>query len=379
MPKRRVFHTKLCDILDIEYPIILAGMGNACGPRLVAAVSNAGGLGMLGVSLCFPEEIRRWIHETRKLTDKPFGVDILMPESVPGGGSPTELKKQFPKEHVAFIEKLKKQFNVPEAKARDFPLTEEFAKSQFQVVLDEKVPVFAAGLGSPEWVIPEAHAHGVKVISLVGNVKSARRVKERGADILVAQGHEAGGHTGRIGTMALVPQVIDAVNPLPVVAAGGIADGRGVAAALALGATGVWVGTAFLATREAFVDHLAIGYLDRKTVDHYQHRILEATEEDARIFRIFTGKTARALRSKFTEIWDKSGMSTLPMPLQWMLVADFQEGMMKLGDPDFQPLFSGQIAGMITKIKGADELMEELVDGTVNVLKKTIPAEVTIK
>ncbi len=160
---------------------------------------------------------------------------------------------------------------------------------------------------------------------------------------------------------------------------GGIADGRGVAASLALGATGVWVGTAFLATREAFVDHLAIGYLDKPTAAHYQRRILEATEEDARIFRIFTGKTARALRSKFTEIWDKSGMSTLPMPLQWMLVADFQEGMMKLGDPDFQPLFAGQISGMITKIKGAGELMEELVDGTVNVLKKTIPAEVTIK
>ncbi len=378
MAKRNVLRTRLCEVLQIEYPLLLAGMGNSSGPHLAAAVSNAGGLGMLGATLLGPDEIRAFIRQTRELTDKPFGVDILMPEAVPQGGSPEELRRLLPQEHVAFIEKLKKQFNTPAAKGRQFPLTLEFARSQFQVVLEEKVPVFAAGLGSPEWVIPEAHAHGIKVISLVGNVRNARRVQERGADIIVAQGHEAGGHTGRIATMALVPPVVDAVNPLPVVAAGGIGDGRGIAAALALGAAGVWLGTAFLATREAFVDHVAIGYLDKATVEHYQRRILEATEEDARVYRIFTGKTGRALRSKFTDIWEKSGMSTLPMPLQWTLVTDFQRGMMEAGDPDFQQLWAGQIAGMIKQIRGAEELVAELVDGTIRVLKKVIPTQVTM-
>jgi len=378
MADRPVLKTALCDQLGIEYPILLAGMGNASGPELAAAVANAGGLGMLGATTLTPDELRSWIRKTRTLTDKPFGVDILMPEALPKGGGAQDLRAQLPAEHVAFIEHLKQTHGAAISKGRDLPLTEDFVRSQFEVVLEEQVPIFATGLGIPDWVEREAHAQNITIISLVGSVRAAQRVKDRGADIIVAQGHEAGGHTGRIGTMALVPQVFDAVGDTPVVAAGGIGDGRGVAAALAMGACGAWVGTVFLATQEAFVDYIDLGLFDQATTDHYRQRLVDARSEDARIYRIFTGKTARALRNKFTDIWDESGMETLPMPLQWTLVADLQHGMMEKGDPEFQAFFAGQATGMIKEVKRAGDLVLELARDTVDIFAKQLPENLDV-
>jgi len=369
--EKKRLHTELCEILGIKYPIVLAGMGKACGPKITAAVSNAGGLGILGATELSPEEIRQWIRETRNLTNKPFGVDILMPSTVPESGLTEELTSRIPKKYWDFVDDVKKEKKVPDSKAREWPLTFEFSRSQFEVVLEENVPVFATGLGTPEWLIPDAHAAGVKVISLVGNVKNAIRVNKMGADIIVAQGHEAGGHTGRIGTMALIPQVVDAVFPTPVLAAGGIGDGRGVAASLMMGAAGAWIGTSFLAASEVFQDYIELGGTKPEAVEHYQQRMIEAVEEDARIFRCFTGKTMRALKNAFTDRWEESGLLHLPMPLMWMLIMDLVEGFKEIGEYDYLDWPCGQIVGMTKSVRSAAEILEDMVDGAIQVLRKS--------
>ena len=255
---RAVLRTPLCDLLGIEYPICLAGMGgrgDETPPRLVAAVSNAGGLGVMGGTGLAPEEIRSRIQEIRALTDRPFGVDLLLPASMADVGDSREgIRQQIQSDHprhVEFVRSLAREFDLPQAQAtEDTVLSPGKIREQVQVVLDEKVSVFAAALGDPSWVVPEARALGITTIGLAGSVRHATRQVQAGVDIVVAQGYESGGHTGRIANFPLIPQVVDAVEPILVVAAGGIADGRGVAAALALGAVGVWVGTAFLVAEE---------------------------------------------------------------------------------------------------------------------------------
>ena len=231
-------------------------------------------------------------------------------------------------------------------------------------------------------MVPRLHAAGTKVISLVGNVKHTRRVVERGTDIVVAQGHEAGGHTGRIGTLALVPQVVDAARPLPVVAAGGIADGRGLVAALALGAVGVWVGSAFLPTVEAsadrVVDELDLGY-SIDAMDAWKQKMLNATEEDTVVSRTYTGKTARTLRNKFTDLWEQSGMSYLPMPLQGLLHADLMAGFRRARVVDYFANFAGQITGMLKEIKPAKQVLEEMVEEASEILESRLSVEVATR
>ena len=255
---RPLLHTSLCDLLDIEYPIILAGMaskGDATPPVLVAAVSNAGGLGVMGGSGLSLQELRHRIHDIRSLTEKPFGVDLLLPASLAEAEETRSavfqrLQREYPK-HIEFVRNLMREFDLPNAYAEDeIVLSPRHIQAQVQVVLEEKVPIFAAGLGDPSWVVPLAWEQGMKVIGLAGSVRHAERHVTAGVDIVVAQGYEAGGHTGRIANFPLIPQVVDAVRPVPVVAAGGISDGRGVAAALALGAVGAWIGTAFLVAKE---------------------------------------------------------------------------------------------------------------------------------
>jgi len=271
---RKRLHTKLCDLLGIEYPVLLAGMGQVAGVELTAAVSNAGGLGVLGASVMTLDQMREAIHKIRELTDKPFGVDLLLPameqfdgtaavmdsgESISSEKVQEMIKSILPKPLQEYVAGLTEEMGVADVEIDadeamfgiSMDITILHPQEAVQILLEEKVPVFASGLGNPGFMVPDAHAQGMKVIGLVGNVKNARRMKDAGVDIVIAQGHEAGGHTGRIGTLALVPQVVDAVDPIPVVAAGGIGDGRGLAASLALGAVGVWTGTAFIATEEA--------------------------------------------------------------------------------------------------------------------------------
>ena len=389
----KALRTRLCDILGIKYPIILAGMGGVCGPTLVAAVSNAGGLGVLGAAGLNPDQLRDWIKKTRSLTRKPFGVDLLLPHlelpPISGKFSLADLKAFLPPEQLAFAENLKREIGIPDVEIPPLEVESDFisgARKLVDVVLEEKVSVLATGLGNPEYTVPRAHARGVKVIGLVGNVRNARRLAEAGVDVVVAQGYEAGGHTGRIGTLALVPQVVDAVTPLPVVAAGGVGDGRGLVAALALGACGVWVGTAFLLAHEACIDApvdwvINVGVdpygLEQWEIDNWKDKIIAATEEDTRVTRIYTGKTARLINNKLIETWDKKEGKTLPMPMQSLLISEVALGLRKGKKRDYISGFGGQIAGMLKEKKSAKQILDEMVDGAIKILRHELPAEVT--
>ncbi len=363
--ERAVLRTRLCELLGIEYPICLAGMGSrgkATPPRLAAAVSNAGGLGVMGCSGLSPEEIRARIAEVRSLTDKPFGVDLLLPASLAQAedsrsGIREQLHREYPK-HVAFVRSLMREFDLPDIDVGERTvLTPKNIREQVQVVLEEKVPVFAAALGDPSWVVPLAREAGITVFGMAGSVRHARRQVEAGVDIIVAQGYEAGGHTGKVANFPLIPQVVDAVAPIPVIAAGGIADGRGVAASLSLGAVGTWLGTAFLVAEECLIPV------------PLKEDILRGATEDFVVTRAYTGKTARDFRNVVIDAWESSELEPLPMPLQGVLMEDFMEAAAQAGRYDLASNPAGQIGGMLREHKPAARIMDELVQGAVEVLQ----------
>jgi len=363
---REVLHTDLCDLLGIEYPIILAGMGApqgdpllTCTPaELVAAVSNAGGLGIIGATRLNPDELRSEIRKTKELTDKPFGMDMLLPTMVDTAGAAAEAKAELPPEHVAFVDKLKQEIGIPEVRVERPVLTWNQIKQLIEVAFEEGISLFVSGLGNPGWVTADAHHRGIKVAGVVGNVKNARRLAESGVDFVIVQGYEGGGHTGRIGSLVLIPQVVDAISPMPVVAGGGIGDGRGLVAALALGAVGVWCGTIFLATKEA------------KIHEFHQKKILEATDEGTCVTRVYTGKTARILKNKWIEAWEKTGMPTLSYPQQGLLIAEALEGLRKGSLTDYLSGYTGQVSGMIKEIKPAKQVVDEMIEEAARIVER---------
>lgn len=352
-------HTPLCELLGIRYPILLAGMGGMWGqvvpPALVAEVSNAGGLGVTGCTDVEPEEIRRRIRAIRELTDKPFGIDLLLPASMDEAEPASveemwaRIKREYPR-HVSFIDETMREFGLqPAAPSRNWFLSPRVIREQVQAVLGEKVPLFAAALGDPAWVVPQAHAVGTKVLGLAGSARNAVRQRKAGVDLIVAQGAEAGGHTGIVATSVVVPEVVDAVSPVPVLAGGGIVDGRGVAAALALGAQGAWIGTAFLASTESGI------YAEHK------QQIIGAASEDFIVTRAYTGKTARDVRNPFIDRWEKSGLKALPMPLQWVLLREFRAAALAANRFDLVNNPAGQGGGRLKQIRPARAIFETIV------------------
>ena len=389
---RPVLRTALCDLLGIEYPVISAGMGPVAGgltgpvatAPLAAAVSNAGGLGVIGGAGFSPERLREEINQLRSMTDKPFGVDLLLPSNYMGGAASGEMPRDprdlIPQATRDGIRKLAEDLGVEwkeapaqrQAPASATATAERPARpaggmsdGQMEVVIEEKIPVFASGLGNPAPWIERLHANGTKVLSLVGNVKNAKRVADAGADVVVAQGTEAGGHTGRIATFALVPQVLDAVAPKPVIAAGGIADGRGLAAALAMGAIGVWCGTAFLVAEEA------------NQPDLQKQRVLAAGDEDTRITRLYSGKTMRNVTNPLIEAYEASGIQALPMGLQGMLIADLVYSCRQAGREDLLMNAAGQASGLLHNIRPAADVLASMVSGAAEIIAKTLPAAVS--
>jgi nitronate monooxygenase len=358
-------HTPLCDLLGIRYPIILAGMGGAAGPTLAAAVSNAGGLGVVGATGYTPDELRGMIGKLRSLTDKPFGIDLLLPSNIAQSGERESFAASLPGENVAFVNGLRERFGVPEASQRRFerpPLTSDYYKDQVRVVLEERVPVFASGLGNPAFMVPDAHEQGMKVIGLAGNLKHARRVADGGCDAVVAQGTEAGGHTGQIATLVLVPQLVDGVAPTPVIAAGGIADGRGLVAALALGAVGVWCGTAFLFSEEAYQDAVEMEMQSDWYVRTLKEKYRLAEPQDAKVGRWYSGKPMRHLKNPWSDAWEEPGApAALPMPLQGLLVGDALRSISQnhVEDLVYGPV--GQAVGLIDRIRPARDIVAEMV------------------
>jgi nitronate monooxygenase len=358
--------TEVCELFGIEHPVLLAGMGTASTPELAAAVSNAGGLGIMGAAGLGPRGLREWIARCRSLTNKPFGIDTLLPASVRRGANLKPMSNgPLPQDLIPEYRDLAAGFLAEEGIAQvsdaevwpevDGPpmFSKEFFEAQMDVIIEERVPVYASGLGSPGPWIERLHANGTKVLAVVGTVRHAKQVVPDGIDAIVAQGHDGGGHNSPIGTMALIPQVVDAVgDQVPVLGAGGIVDGRGIAAAMMLGASGVWIGSAFLASEEAGL------------FDGQKQAIVDANEEGTTVSRSVTGKPARMIKSKWTKLWEESEQEPLPMPFQTQVARPSLTAANLAGrSQDVNPGFAGQGIGMIKSVRPAADIMAELVAG----------------
>jgi NAD(P)H-dependent flavin oxidoreductase YrpB (nitropropane dioxygenase family) len=335
--------TTLCHMLGIEYPIIAAPMGpDLTGPELVAAVSNAGGLGILQAQFCTPQLFREEIHRIRALTDKPFGVNLLL----------------------------------------HFPIDD-----QVVVCLEERVPILSLFWGDPTPYVKRAHAAGVKVFHQVGSVSDAKRAAAVGVDVIIAQGVEAGGHVaGEVSTLALVPRIVDAVSPRPVAAAGGIADGRGVVAVLALGAQAAVLGTRFLASSES------------RAHPHYKRMVLDASERDTVRTILFgygwPNAPHRTLRTAFVRQWlgrEGRGQESRPdepvvgrtviggQPMPVLRFMGFPPNFDAKGDIDSMDLLAGQSVGLIHEVKPAGQIVGELVTEARQIISQRLAGLIAIK
>jgi enoyl-[acyl-carrier protein] reductase II len=303
-------HTPLCDLLGVKHPIMLAGMGGVSYAELVAAVSNAGGYGVLGMAGRNPDFIRDEMRKVKSLTDKPFGVDLL-------AASPESLT------------------------------------ASVEIIIEEGASSFVAGLGVPMPIMEKLKKAGLKVMVVCGAVKHAVKAEQAGCDAVICQGGEGGGHTGLVGTMPLVAQAVEAVK-IPVVAAGGLYDGRGLAAALTLGATGVWMGTRFIASQEAHAGEL------------YRQAILEAADEDTVRTRSYSGKPMRVKKNPYVEEWETRPQDIQAFPMQAMV--SHQAGVMGgIGgqieglDPDRSCFAMGQSAGGVHEVLPAGQIVANLI------------------
>ena len=293
------------ELLGIRYPVLQGAMAWVSEYKLVAAVSNGGGLGIIGTGAADGDFVRGQVQKARELTDKPFGVNIVM--------------------------------------------LSPFADDIVRVVIEEKVSVVTTGAGNPGKYIEELKAAGIAVVPVVPSAALAKRMERAGADAVIAEGNEAGGHIGEITTMCLVPQVADAVS-IPVIAAGGIADGRGAAAAFMLGARGLQVGTRFLSAKECVISQA------------YKDRVLAAGDTDSVVTGRFTGHPVRVLRNKLTrEILTKEKEDISPEEFEELMSGTLRKAVVE-GDADYGSLMAGQIAGLVKKEQSAAEIIEEIMN-----------------
>jgi enoyl-[acyl-carrier protein] reductase II len=306
-----LLNSNICQLLKIKYPILQGGMAWIATAELVAAVSNAGALGVIGAGHMPPDALRNEIRKTKALTSKPFGVNIM--------------------------------------------LMSPYVKEVMQVVIDERVPVVTTGAGNPGEYIPALKEIGSKVIPVVASVALAKRLERTGVDALIAEGMESGGHVGEITTMALVPQIVDAVS-IPVIAAGGIADSRGVVAAFALGAKGVQIGSRFVASQECIAH------------ENYKQAVLKAKDRSTIVTGVSTGHPVRVIANKLTREYsemEKRGASVEELE-------GLGAGKLRIaaheGDVDYGSVMIGQIAGMIDCVKSVDNIIQDLVQGIPTVM-----------
>ncbi len=357
-------HTEICDRFGIEFPIFAF---SHCRD-VVAAVSKAGGFGVLGAVGFSPDQLEvelKWIDE--HIGDKPYGVDIVIPGKYEGMGEvdpeklEAMLRASIPPQHREFADRILAEHGVPKLPEGEQPAnqllgwTAATATPQIEVALrHEKVRLIANALGTPpSEVIEEIHAAGRTVAALCGSAKHALNHKKAGVDIIIAQGYEGGGHTGEIGSVVLWPEVIDAVAPTPVLAAGGIGTGRQIAAALAMGAQGVWTGSLWLTVAEADAPPAQM------------ESYLAATSRDTVRSRSYTGKPCRMLRNDWTEAWEASeNPKPLGMPLQFMVTADAVSRGHRYAEAaktvNFNPV--GQIVGTMNSVRPVKELIYQLVE-----------------
>ena len=343
MDSKDPLHTEICDILGIDVPVISAGMGFVARAELAAAVSNAGGLGVIGGAGFVPERLRLEIQRCRALTDKPFGVDLLLPIQITGSVLLARPTSERPEVDPSEFDDGNGEFAIGESGQPVRP------EELMQIVLEEAPPVFAAGLGNPGPWVAELRKCGTVVMGLVGTARAAVKVALAGTDIIVAQGTEAGGHTGRVAMPSLVRAVVNAVGPTPVVAAGGIVDGYGLAASLALGAQGVWMGTRFVATHEANA-HI-----------NYKNEIVAANEDSTIITRSYSGKPLRVIRNDWTQDWEARPQDILAFPHQFKNSAEVYVVARRDGRTDVGSMPCGQGAGCIDSLEPAAEIVRRVV------------------
>ncbi|WP_074011133.1 NAD(P)H-dependent flavin oxidoreductase [Numidum massiliense] len=363
-------HTPLCERLQIHYPIVQAGMaGGVTSVDMVAGVAEAGGLGTLGAAYMAPEAIRQAIRNIRAKTERPFAVNLFA----------TSLQDDFSRvEEVATVlQPIREKLGIISAEAdrtaevaakvSSLQTPDRFTE-QFEVLLSEQVPVISTAFGVlPEDAMREAHAAGCTVIAMVTTVQEAQLAEEKGAHVIVAQGSDAGGHRGtfdvakhphgaNVGTFSLVPQIVDSVR-IPVIAAGGIMDGRGLVAALALGAQGVQMGTQFLTTRESSA-HPA-----------YKQALWESTEESTTITNAFSGRPARGLRNAFIEAVESSGVAPLPFPSQNTITSDIRRAAAAQNEAQYMSLWAGQATRLLNDGVSAEEVIHRIVDEATRILR----------
>jgi nitronate monooxygenase len=347
--------TPLCRQLGIALPIVQAPMaGGWTTPALAAAVANAGGLGMLAGARITTDELRRQVEAVRALTDRPFGVNFLLaaPDAAPSDASP--MQRALDRGRVKFgLSSGPAQLSLPAS---------QFGE-QLAYVCEAKVPIVGFAMGDPAQYVPRIKDYGGFVVAMATTVDDAARLEASGVDAIVAQGSEAGGHRSLldaaaaadaplIGTLALVPQVVDAVS-VPVIAAGGIMDGRGVAAALALGAQAAQLGTRFLLARES------------GTFPAYRRRLCEARETDTVMTLAISGRPARALHNEFVRAVDGAGTPPLSWPYQALAAEDLFRAAISADDANWAPLLAGQGLRLALTEASAAEIIEAIVSGVV--------------
>ena len=360
--------TKLCADLGMTLPLFAFTRS----PEVVVAVSRAGGMGVQAAIGFSPEELTRCLdHIEARVEGKPYGVDVVMPSGFvqPDGtrvksggamGGAGDYHKVLPAEHLRFLDDLLARYGVPplpEGATAELAMhtwTDQVSRKQVEIALEYPIRLIANALGPPpKEVIDQCHTKGVKVAALVGSKEHARKQVEQGVDVIVAQGTEAGGHCGEISTMVLVPEVVDAVAPVPVVAAGGIGSGRQLAAALALGAQAGWAGSIWLTTLEGQID------------DAVTRKLLAATSSDTVRSRAISGKPARQLRSTWSEAWDDpKGPGALPMPLQFLLTAEavarIHRHARETGKDDLVTSPVGQIVGSMNALRPVATVLDDI-------------------
>jgi NAD(P)H-dependent flavin oxidoreductase YrpB (nitropropane dioxygenase family) len=363
--------TRATEMFGIDLPIFAF---SHCRD-VVAAVSKAGGMGVLGALAFTPEELEmelKWIDDN--IDGKPYGVDVVMPASYAGSGGqldPENMAKQLadmiPQEHKDFIEKVLTEYDVPPLPEDEdigsglLGWTHEGARPQVDISLSHPISLLVNALGPPpKDIVDLAHEHGVKVAALIGSVQQAERQVNQGVDMIMAQGYEAGGHTGDVGVMVLVPEVVDAVGDrVPVLAAGGVGSGRQMAASMALGAEGVWTGSIWLTTAEGGTDPVVID------------KLLHAGSRDTVRSRAMTGKPARQLRTAWTDAWEREDSpGYLPMPLQYMATSEAQRRIARVHHPELQGMPVGQIVGRMNSVRPVRDVVFDLVEEFVEATER---------
>jgi enoyl-[acyl-carrier protein] reductase II len=315
----------LCKRLSIDVPVYQAGMYSVAYGALAAAVSNAGGLGCIGSAFMDPELLRQEIRRAKNATDRPFGVDILFAQVMGKDNMAREYTSEV-REHI-------------------------------EVTFEEKIPVIVSGLGDPGAITARAREAGVTVMALVGTARQARKVEASGVDVIIASGMEGGGHVGRVATLPLVCKVVDSVS-IPVLAAGGLSDGRGLVAALAMGAAGVWMGTRFIATDEA------------RGHANYKQKIVDIDEDGTVVSRGHSGKTARMARNRFTDYWAENESAIKPFPYQLREVGQPHSVRGRVeGDVEMGVLAMGQSAGIIETVQPAGDVVRDIIAQARNILR----------